>query len=210
MNSVQKEQKKELEPHNDSHSQVEPPSGRMPASVIEKGPGSDLKKAFKESKEIALRDVLNQGDDVDVPSSVLDASAHLASEDQWARKPASVAALEKKDPLRAAKNQSSAPLGVKKLFERAPASQDKFQPVPGAFTVHVESFSTEDEARAKVMNLRKSGFDEAYFESMVVQSGERWFRVGVGSFEDRAWAQKMGDRLIHQKFASDYVVRKVP
>ena len=204
----------ETEAHEESAEQGE----RHPASVAEKEketPGSDLRKAFRDSKQRALVDMTLRDTPNKIPKSVADAEAHFEATKEWDRKPA---ALEDEDkdkdkevvqkPVEKVLNQSNT-TELKKLFERRPSSIDRFSPTPGAYTVQVASYASQDESTAKITELRKSGFNDAYVQAIRLKNGESWFRVAVGSFPSPAWAKKAGEKLVKRKLASDFVIRQV-
>lgn len=175
-------------------------------------PGSALRKAFKESKQQAMNElVLRKGVPDSKPKSVNDIEAHLGSHSEWDRKPASVdvAAVtpEKEAPAKPAADSGTLK-SVSGLFERKPQSIDNYSPRAGTYSVQVASFSTEDEAQAKVAELRKSGYDDAFVKSVTNESGTAWYRVGVGSYPTKQWAQKTGEKIIRRKLAHDYIVRQ--
>lgn len=194
---------------------------RAPASVpkaADAAPGSSLKKAFRESKQQALVDLALREDDTSRPKSVIDAEAHANSHPEWSRKPASEDPVRDElvaDYQRAKKNQddrdkAGVPTAVKGLFERKSTVKDSFSPRSGSYTIQIASYATVDESDAKVSELRRSGFNEAYAESVRTKAGEKWFRVGVGAFPSPDWARKTGDKLMRRHLAGDYVVRQVP
>lgn len=175
-------------------------------------PGSALRKAYKESKQQAMNElVLRKGVPDSKPKSVSDIEAHLGSHSEWDRKPASidvVAATPEKEAPSKTVVESSNLKSVSSLFERKPTSVDNFSPRPGTFSVQVASFSTDDEAQAKVAELRKAGYDDAFVKSITNESGTAWYRVGVGSYPTKQWAQKTGEKIIRRKLAHDYIVRQ--
>lgn len=207
--------------HASGHGEASP-SSRSPASVGGKGeakvPGASLRKAFRESKQEALTEMVlrSQESEQQRPNSVPDAAAHLEANSQWARQAGSgedqveqaVAAKAREAEL--AREKAGPSNTVKSLFERKPSSVDRFSPISGQFTVQMGSYSTEDESKAKVSVLRKAGFNDAYYEIATLPNGERWYRVGLGSFTTSAWAKKAGERVIKRKLASDFIVRRVP
>lgn len=191
---------------------------RKPASIAneKKQPGQGLRKAFRDSKQEALVEMALRETTNDKPKSVLDAQAHMGSHADWDRKPASESIpdpekeeFEKSRLAEEAREKDGVPKSVKSLFERKPSAIDKFTPKPGAYTVQIASYSSTDEAEAKVTNLRKSGYNEAYTESVKVR-GETWYRVSVGSFVNDTWAQKEGKTLQRRGLANQYTVRQVP
>lgn len=198
-------------------------SGRSPASVAaeEKAdePGRALRKAFKESKqqalnELSLRKTVAEGK----PKSVVEMEAHFDSHSEWNRKPAMIdkaaeipaeAADAKSVPTPTPPKEASTTRAVSGLFERRPSSVQKFEPRPGTFAVQLASYTTEDEAQAKVSELRKAGYDEAFIKTTLNNAGTTWYRVQVGSFPNKAWAQKTGEKIVRRQLAQDYIVRPV-
>jgi septal ring-binding cell division protein DamX len=154
------------------------------------------------------------------PKSLVDAKAHFAAHSEWSRNPSSEKNQEKfSNDIASETNQEIAkytdeptkevPQGVKGLFERKPTSQDVFSPAPGSYTVQIASYATPDESNAKIIDLRRSNFNEAYVQPVKLKNGEVWYRVSVGSFPSPSWAKKTGEKLVRQKLASDFVIRQV-
>jgi cell division septation protein DedD len=198
---------------NDKHEKV--------AEKSEVLAGQKLRQDYKESKQRGLVEMSLRSTEAVKPKSMVDARAHFASHPEWSRNPAS-----EKDGEKFAKAEESAeqnkdlksvsdepakevPQGVKGLFERKPTSLDVFSPMPGSFTVQIASYATADESTAKVIELRKNNFSDAYVQQIKLKNGETWHRVSVGSFKSDDWARKTGEKLVKQKLASDFVVRKV-
>jgi len=195
-----------------------PGHGRAPASHHEavKVASSDpemleMKKAFDESKKQAFVEASLRKNWVDGPRSLLEedrfkggrepASERQMFDSDGGNKDTAVAKAENE----AKQNQGN---GVSALFERNPASIRTFSPRPGGFTVQIASYSTQDQAQAKVAELRSNGFDEAYMLGIQSKSGGNWYRVLVGSYNDVKWAKKAGERLVRQQFAHDFMIQK--
>ncbi|MBS1984417.1 MAG: SPOR domain-containing protein [Bdellovibrionales bacterium] len=191
-------------------------SARKPASV-EGAPGSELRKAFRDSKQRALVEMALRDDVAARPRSVLDAEAHLAAHPEWSRKPSSLPAPDtRSEEAEAARKRdedrekAGVPSTVKHLFERKPSAIDAFSPKSGQFTIQIASYSTADESQSKVAELRRSGFNEAYMEPTKKKGGETWYRVNVGSFPNQDWANRTGQRLVRRGLSHDFVIRQVP
>lgn len=187
---------------------------RAPASEPKtKAPGEELKAAFQSAKQQALTDWALKGAGREEPQSVLDVGAHMETHEEWDRKPAAinqnttgkVEELRKQELKRTAEGP---PPTVGTLFERDKNAGDDFSPVASSFTVQIASYATSDEARARVAGLRASGINDAYFSSQKLSNGEKWYRVGVGSFPSADWARKTGEQLLRRKLAKEYVVRQ--
>lgn len=204
-----------------SHDQHDSP--RKPASVegakTAAAPGADLRKAFRDSKQQALVEMALRENSPAKAKSAMDAEAHLNAHPEWNRKPASTdedATDEKAKELEMARKAEEArekggvPRAVKSLFERKPANADAFTPRSGSYTIQISSYATADEGAVKVSELRRSGFNDAYAETIRLKNGESWHRVGVGSFPNADWARKNGDKIVKRGLAHDYVVRQVP
>jgi len=216
--------------HQDTHlanhgkSQSKKDAARAPASVSvvkdAAAPGQQLKKSFQESKQRALNESLVRESRSTEPKSVRDARAFKALQ---ARDTSTLAGLEstadrkpasQEDTQESPKSETKAsspaelPKNLKGLFERKPSSIENFEPVPGQFTVQVASYSTRDESQARVSLLRKSGFNDAYFQPIQVGS-ETWYRVAIGSFSTSENAQKVAEQVVRRRMATSFVVRRV-
>jgi len=168
-----------------------------------------LKAAFQKAKQRALVDMALKETNITGPKSVLDEKAHFEATNPGIRKPASVETEASPSLVKEGSIAKAPPSSVKSLFERAPSSKDIFEPIPGQYTVQIASYSTSDESVAKVANLRKSGFNQAYQRVIKAPKGDTWYRVAVGSYPTAEWAKKTGQQLIRRKLASDFVVRRV-
>ncbi len=200
-------------------------AGRKPSSVetstekkVEVAPraGENLRKAFQESKQKALAEVMVEQSTSDVPKSILDSRAHQEEHSEWNRKPASVEPqVREEDSLGRLRDQEEArrkagpPGKVSSLFERSPDAIKDFDPKPGTYTVQLASFATYDESVALVKDLRKAGFLDAYTQEISFKNGEKWHRVALGSYPNPVYARKMGERLRRRGLAKDFIVRKV-
>ncbi len=194
-------------------------AGRAPAAEGEADaksagvPGAGLRRAYRESKQQAFVEMALRKDTSQKPRSVSAAEAHMESHPDWARKPSSVIGeVMASAPVPSQKTQkapSSDESSVRKLFERKPSSVDHFVPRPGYYTVQVASYATEEEAQAKISELRGSGFNEAFVQSYSKNKGNQWHRVAIGSFKEAEWAKKTGDKLVHRKLAHDFIVKQV-
>jgi cell division protein FtsN len=188
---------------------------RAPASVADDEPGSRLKKSFQDSKQRALMEIVqDEGETPSEPVSIADSDAHFQTNKDWDRRPASVEPtsaqrIEKVAESEEARRKAGPPEGVKGLFERSPSALKDFEPTVGSYTIQVASFSTSDEASAKVVNLRKAGVLDAYAQAVKFKNGETWHRVAIGSYPNPMWARKMGDRIVKRKLSGDFVVREV-
>jgi cell division septation protein DedD len=84
------------------------------------------------------------------------------------------------------------PMTDKQKTHAAPAttlpSQVAKSPI-GKLTVQIASFSTEEEAKKKVTEIRGFGFDS--FFTSVKLSGKNWYRVNVGMFPTVAEGEKL-------------------
>lgn len=192
--------------------------GRQPASVdasaLEKAaPGARLKKAFRESKQQALVEMSLRDQTLPLPRSVVDARASRGSDGSADRSPASAeesttaAAVA---PQNSREEKRSGKSNVRGLFERAPAAKDVFEPVSGQYTVQVASYATLDEGQARLQLLRKAGFNETYVVPIVLEKGETWYRVAVGSYPNSDRARKTGQLLVRRQLSKDFVIRQVP
>ena len=195
--------------HSKNHDNSE---HRAPASVAaqakeKSAPGSELKKAFRDSKQRALVDMNLREVPENKPQSIVDTEAYFESVGTRGRAPASVP--EKKFGSKKNQVRGANPEAVKNLFERRPASKERFNTVAGQFTVQVGSYATSEESEAKVFQLRKSGFNDAYVQSVKTKKGETWYRVGVGSFRQAAYAKTTGEKLVKRKLSSDYFIRQI-
>jgi len=193
-------------------------NSRSPASHADSknskdsSPGSELRRAYRESKQQAFVEMNLRKDTNQKPKSVTAAEAHLEAHPDWDRKPPEVAEAPaeselKRDP--AGHKEPSNQNAVKRLFERRPASIDYFEPRPGFYTVQIASYATSEEAEAKISELRGVGFNEAYIQRVSNGKGNQWHRVAVGSFPSPDWAKKTGDKLIRRKMAHDFIVKQV-
>lgn len=179
--------------------------------------GAALKRAFREAKQQALTEsaLRDQESDSRRPLSVVDGTAHMEAHPQWNRAPASDdsedrAIIAKAQELEKTREKAGPPTPVRGLFERKPTATEHFAPTSGSYTVQLGSYATEDESKAKVSALRKSGFNDAYYEAAKLANGDRWYRVGLGSFPTTEWARKSGERLVKRRLATDFIVRRVP
>jgi len=205
------------------HETADAHAARVPASEKtrsseDKVAGTSLKQAFREAKQQALTEAVLREQDRESqrPASVPDATAHMEANPQWNHVPAAaedsadVAAVAKAHDQEAAREKAGPPSTVKTLFERKPSAVDHFVPNSGSYTVQLGSYATEDESKAKVSALRKAGFNDAYYQATDLPNGDRWYRVGMGSYTSSAWAKKAGERVTKRKFAVDFIVRRVP
>lgn len=199
--------------------------GRAPAStggehkkVAKKAvpAGDELRKAFHESKQTALAEVVVESATLTSPKSILDAKAHQGVHTEWDRKPSSIEAdpveVEAHDKLleqEEARKKAGISPKVSNLFERSPDSIKDFDPTPGSYTLQLASFATLDESGAMVKDLRKAGFLDAYTQEIKFKNGEMWHRVAMGSYPNPVFARKMGERLRRRSLAKDFIVRKV-
>jgi septal ring-binding cell division protein DamX len=197
---------------------------RSPASVehaqhaapkVERA-GEELRKAFHDSKQKALTEVMVETADTDTPKSILDNKAHAEAFTDWSRKPASVQvdeeeskAFNKIQAEEEARKKAGPPTKVSGLFERSPDAVKDFEPAPGTYTLQLASYATLDESVAMVKTLRKSGFLDAYTHEIKFKNGETWHRVAMGSYPNPVYARKMGERLRKRALAKDFIVRKV-
>ncbi len=192
------------------------------AEKIDNSPGARLRQDFKESKQRSLVEMNLRNTDAVQPKSLVDAKAHFAAHTDWNRNPglekdkeafsnqtSETAANDRKVAGEEDETAREVPQGVKGLFERKPTSEDVFSPPPGTFTVQIASYATADESSAKIIDLRKKNFNEAYVQTVKLKNGETWYRVSVGAFPTSAWARKTGEKLVKQKLASDFVIRQV-
>jgi cell division septation protein DedD len=188
--------------------------GRSPASVGEKDhasvvPGDRLLKAFMHSKQEALAEMLqDEGVAEDTPISVTDGAASQIESPKFAARNVASESQAKGQDNKAPTGSKAPTKAVHSLFERAPASENAFKPLFGDFTVYLASYVSEDEATAKVQGLRQSGINEAYVTSFN-KGQERWYRVGVGSFRDKKFAEKKRLTLVKRGLASDARINKV-
>jgi septal ring-binding cell division protein DamX len=186
---------------------------RKPAAATGPSSGGGLRTAFRDAKQQALNDLsTKEGKETssDKPKSVPDAEAHFEANPDPGRAIAAEASPAARAPAAEVvpAEKKEVPSGVKGLFERKPAALG-YAPKAGSFTVQIASYPTEDESRAKMATLRKSGLNDAYYEAAAMKSGEKWYRVGVGSYPSPEWAQKTGEKLVRRGLAKDYVVRQV-
>lgn len=179
-------------------------------------PGAELKKAYRESKELALAEAMLNFQSIDTPKSVLDGAAHKQAHQEWDRKPSSTQAekaeMDAMETLREKENKrlkDGPPAKVKSLFERSPDATDDFSPVPGTYTIQVASFATLDEALAMVKQLRQRGYLDAYNQKIKINDGEIWHRVSVGSYPNPVYARTIGEQIRKRGLSKDFVVRKV-
>lgn len=193
---------------NHDHSEDRAPASTADHASLKKLPGAELKKAFRDSKQKALVEMTLRDTPDTQPKSIVDAQAHFEASGDSNRSPASVDE-KKKDVKKGAPVKVANSVAVKSLFERRPGSKDRFSPIPGQFTVQVGSYSTADESDAKVFELRKAGFNDAYVQSVKTKKGDVWYRVGVGSFTKSPWAKKIGERVVRRQLSSDFFVRQV-
>lgn len=200
-----------VEAHGETHAEE---AHRAPASAEAHGDqGGRLRNAFHDAKQQALND-LSTRDTRDAsdsrPKSIADAEAHFESSKTGQREPAShtpeIPKVERKVASHSIPHEVAP--AVSRLFERKPASLG-FAPRPGSYTVQVASYATEDESQARVANLRKAGYNDAYYEVSPLKTGEKWYRVGIGSYPSPDWARKTGEKILHRGLAKDYVVRIV-
>lgn len=211
---------------NETHShEAETEHGRAPASeehavkIAQKvaRAGEELRKAFHDSKEKALTEVVLESSDAsDTPKSILDNEAHQGTHNEWNRRPASEdpsvddsQKVAKLQAAEAAEKKAGPPAQVSGLFERSPSSVKDFDPAPGSYTLQLASFATLDESTSMVKNLRKAGFLDAYSQEINFKNGEKWHRVAMGSYPNPVYARKMGERLRRRALAKDFIVRKV-
>jgi len=207
--------------HNPTHGDEH---GRTPAAVegAEHAPpkaevaGEELRKAFHDSKQKALTEVMVETADTATPKSILDNKAHQGVHSDWSRKPASAQVSDQEgkalDKLRAeeeARKKVGPAPKVTGLFERSPDAVKDFDPAPGTYTLQLASFATLDESVAMVRTLRKAGFLDAYTHEIKFKNGETWHRVAMGSYPNPVYARKMGERLRKRSLARDFIVRKV-
>ncbi len=178
---------------------------------VKKTTGNKLKDDYYDSKQRALVDMALRESPGGDPRSILDTKAHLAANTQWKREIASESGPEKKDEVDNSTEETAkdVSMGVRELFERSPTSAEIFVPTPGSFTVQIASYATKDESRAKIIELRKANFNEAYVQEVKLKNGEVWWRVAVGSYPGAAWAKKAGETLKRRKLAVDFVIREV-
>lgn len=184
---------------------------RAPASAAEeaspkKAPGERIRSDFRKAKQEALNQFENEAPSLAKPVSVADTEAYF-SDTQNERSPASLEQIprsRKATVFPKADNE----VAVNQLFERRPSSKEVFKPVFNSYTVQIASYSTADEANGKVVVLREAGFSDA-FVIPIKSGGEQWFRVAVGSFKDKEWAKKSGEKLVKKKLANDFIVRQV-
>lgn len=201
------------ESHESSSGESHKEGGGESPKIAKRIPGKVLRQDYYESKQRALVDMALRETPTGEPRSILDTKAHFAANTQWKRDLASEANPAEKDPGSNEAEETEEPkdvaLGVRELFERSPTSSEVFVPTPGSFTVQIASYATKDESRAKVFELRKAGFNDAYVEEVKLKNGETWWRVAVGSFPGANWAKKAGDTLKRRKLAGDFVIRQV-
>jgi cell division septation protein DedD len=184
---------------------------RAPSSVgkVKEAPVSELKTAFRESKQRALVDIMLRDNQKSAPKSIEDVQAHFEANRDVSRKPA--ASSDTAVEPRPTRGVSKAPGAgsVKTLFERKPSSKEKFNPTPGNFTVQIASYASIDESEAKVLELRMAGYTDAYVHMVKTKKGETWYRVAVGSCLKEQWAKNQGERILKRKLATDFFVRQV-
>ncbi|HVJ65525.1 MAG TPA: SPOR domain-containing protein [Bdellovibrionota bacterium] len=173
---------------------------------------AEITEAFVKSKQSALiESQLRSKDRTPVGISIADAETYFREKKlPWGEVPKELANLDRQI---ASESKKASENGAKKeasgLFERSPASVKSFKPIPGQSTVQVASYATEEEAVARVNLLISSGMSDAYYTKTKVKN-EFWYQVAVGSYKDKSWAQKTGERMVHRSLASEYFVRKVP
>jgi len=193
--------------NNHDSSDVRSPASDETNFSKKKVAGADLKKAFRDSKQRALVDLTLRDQETNTPKSIDDAKAHFEAHGDKNRSPSSE--VKKTEVTKRIPPKAADTVTVKSLFERKPASKDRFQPLSGQFTVQIGSYATADESDAKVVELRKNGFNDAYVQEVKTKKGDTWYRVGIGSFSKSPWAKQLGERVIKRKIASDYFVRQV-
>jgi len=75
---------------------------------------------------------------------------------------------------------------------------------PAAWTVQVGAFGSRQQADTLQQDLRRAGF-EAYLSPLAASDGQTRFRVRVGTFTDRALAQRAADRLRAERSLPTFV-----
>jgi cell division protein FtsN len=85
---------------------------------------------------------------------------------------------------------------------KAPAIVERTR--AGRFTVQVSSWHTRRKAEAQAQRLRERG-EDAYVQKAVLENGETWYRVRVGSFETIQAAQNFAQTL-NEELESGYWV----
>jgi len=76
------------------------------------------------------------------------------------------------------------------------------------YTIQVASFAKESEAQSKVRELKRSGFEKAFYVPAVVND-KTWYRVGTSLFDDYKAAAIKKDELTSKGAITDAFVQKV-
>jgi len=110
----------------------------------------------------------------------------------------------KPEPPQIAKAPEPPPAAVAKpVLETVRQASAQQAPLPSSagmsYTIQVASLRTFEDADQMVKRLQKKGYPS--FQTAIDIAGKgRWYRVRVGSFQDRTEAQKTMERLKNDKF----------
>jgi cell division septation protein DedD len=110
-------------------------------------------------------------------------------------------------PSREAAPGGTAPTATSPTLPANPASRaatTASAPGSSAWSVQVGAFDSRQQADALQQDLRRAGF-EAYLTTLGGGEGKARFRVRVGTFSDRALAQRTADRLRAERSLPTFV-----
>jgi cell division septation protein DedD len=99
---------------------------------------------------------------------------------------------------------STAPAPSRPANPASSAPATAAAPAAGPWSVQVGAFDSRQQADALQQDLRRAGF-EAYLTTLGAAEGKTRFRVRVGTFPDRALAQRAADRLRAERSLPTFV-----
>jgi len=104
----------------------------------------------------------------------------------------------------ATSSDGAAPASTAATATAAPAATAPAAASAGSWSVQVGAFDSRQQADALQQDLRRAGF-EAFLTTLGTPDGKTRYRVRVGTFADRALAQRAADRLRAERSLPTFV-----
>lgn len=78
----------------------------------------------------------------------------------------------------------------------------------GAYSLQIESWRSRTKAEAQMNRWKERGYDRAFVaEFGSAESGDLWFRVRIGRFDDRQYAKNLKEKLMEEYGTDSWIAR---